>query len=605
MTEDLAALERALARTALRMRVQCGLDWATRAVAAASLAWACLAAFSRDGLPAYALGSVAGSGAAAWLLGVLRPVARERAAGQIDRAYALAGRMRAAVTFLLEPPLRRAPFVRAALRDAARRADTVVARDVAPLQPPRHTWLAALALLGLLLLELAPTEPQPLLGMAAEPPRVVLLDRDELLGLQAELGTSRSAPAPELAQYEALLRRIELGDTAPSDLIARALALEAALERSADGAPTAEDRGLLAQLASELRGVSPALARALADDRGEAAQQLRALAERLQSNALTPHERRQLAEALGRARERERQRVVALRREEQLTRLLKRSEQAAPAAEEPSLLERRQERERELETLRRERERPLRRELQTLSRELAKIGDALSQQQPERAGEAARRAADALERFEQGQGRAERQRELRQAVAQLRELLQRRALAQQAESPSQPAAQARPSDDPQSAEARRQRFSERARGHAADAGSAGEPGAAEGDSEEASPALVLTPSSLQQRVETIDMSRSGAGTEHDSSRGTASARTRPDYQDLRLHGLPGAGPTRSQIIRSAAGAGFAAARYRKVYGDYREHAEVVLERDQVPAGYRFHVRRYFELVRPREGQDSR
>ena len=38
---------------------------------------------------------------------------------------------------------------------------------------------------------------------------------------------------------------------------------------------------------------------------------------------------------------------------------------------------------------------------------------------------------------------------------------------------------------------------------------------------------------------------------------------------------------------------------RQVFADYRHHAESVVQRDKVPDGYRFYVRRYFQLIRPR------
>ncbi len=44
--------------------------------------------------------------------------------------------------------------------------------------------------------------------------------------------------------------------------------------------------------------------------------------------------------------------------------------------------------------------------------------------------------------------------------------------------------------------------------------------------------------------------------------------------------------------------------YQDVYTDYRGHAEEVLETDEIPSGYRFYVRRYFQLIRPREGGDG-
>jgi hypothetical protein len=75
-------------------------------------------------------------------------------------------------------------------------------------------------------------------------------------------------------------------------------------------------------------------------------------------------------------------------------------------------------------------------------------------------------------------------------------------------------------------------------------------------------------------------------------------------QSVRVEGDTSEGPTRSEVILSAADRGFASRSYRDVYTDYSDHAEEVLERDEVPPGYRFYVRRYFQLIRPREGPDQ-
>jgi hypothetical protein len=37
-----------------------------------------------------------------------------------------------------------------------------------------------------------------------------------------------------------------------------------------------------------------------------------------------------------------------------------------------------------------------------------------------------------------------------------------------------------------------------------------------------------------------------------------------------------------------------------VYKDYRTYAEQQINKDEIPDGYRFYVRRYFQLIRPRE-----
>jgi hypothetical protein len=71
-------------------------------------------------------------------------------------------------------------------------------------------------------------------------------------------------------------------------------------------------------------------------------------------------------------------------------------------------------------------------------------------------------------------------------------------------------------------------------------------------------------------------------------------------QTVRVEGEQGAGPSTSETILSSAQRGFSSRPYRDVYTSYEGHAEEVLERDEIPPGYRFYVRRYFQLIRPRD-----
>lgn len=67
----------------------------------------------------------------------------------------------------------------------------------------------------------------------------------------------------------------------------------------------------------------------------------------------------------------------------------------------------------------------------------------------------------------------------------------------------------------------------------------------------------------------------------------------------RVYGKEGAGPSRSQTILGAAEKGFATQAYRKVYGDYTTVSEEVMSKQRVPPGYRFYVKRYFQMIKPR------
>jgi hypothetical protein len=63
----------------------------------------------------------------------------------------------------------------------------------------------------------------------------------------------------------------------------------------------------------------------------------------------------------------------------------------------------------------------------------------------------------------------------------------------------------------------------------------------------------------------------------------------------------GTGPTRAEVIETGAHKGFAHTEYQRVFDDYRAAVEETLDTTAVPAGRRYLVRRYFQLIRPREG----
>jgi len=71
--------------------------------------------------------------------------------------------------------------------------------------------------------------------------------------------------------------------------------------------------------------------------------------------------------------------------------------------------------------------------------------------------------------------------------------------------------------------------------------------------------------------------------------------------DVHADGLDtGQGGSNAEVILSAAKRGFAGKQYKKVFRDYHTVAEDQIEREKIPDGMRFYVRRYFQLIRPRE-----
>ena len=76
-------------------------------------------------------------------------------------------------------------------------------------------------------------------------------------------------------------------------------------------------------------------------------------------------------------------------------------------------------------------------------------------------------------------------------------------------------------------------------------------------------------------------------------------------QDTQVAGQDtGQGASRSEVIEGAAERGFAGRGYTKVYREYHTVAEEALGKDEIPGGYRSYVRRYFQLIRPRDGAPS-
>ncbi|MCS6899466.1 MAG: hypothetical protein RMJ98_07055 [Myxococcales bacterium] len=65
-------------------------------------------------------------------------------------------------------------------------------------------------------------------------------------------------------------------------------------------------------------------------------------------------------------------------------------------------------------------------------------------------------------------------------------------------------------------------------------------------------------------------------------------------------GDTGQGPSVSETILGAAQRGFVGKSYKKVYADYKTHAEEAMKKEDIPPGYRFYIQRYFQLIRPRD-----
>lgn len=73
-------------------------------------------------------------------------------------------------------------------------------------------------------------------------------------------------------------------------------------------------------------------------------------------------------------------------------------------------------------------------------------------------------------------------------------------------------------------------------------------------------------------------------------------------QDTFVAGQKTKGPSRSETIFGAAGEGFAGTSYKTVYHDYESVIEEDMLREQIPAGHRRYIERYFDIIGPQRDQ---
>ncbi|MCC6993273.1 MAG: hypothetical protein IT370_01465 [Deltaproteobacteria bacterium] len=92
----------------------------------------------------------------------------------------------------------------------------------------------------------------------------------------------------------------------------------------------------------------------------------------------------------------------------------------------------------------------------------------------------------------------------------------------------------------------------------------------------------------------------GIGSDHDPNVLGGATKNKVKYAEKELEGVKGKGPSRSQVIQSAAQKGFASRAYEKVYTDYQAVVDDVMNREKVPLGYRHYIERYFKLIKPRQ-----
>ncbi|AKF06305.1 hypothetical protein [Sandaracinus amylolyticus] len=349
------------------------------------------------------------------------------------------------------------------------------------------------------------------------------------------------------------------------------------------------------------------------------------------------------------------------RREEEMQRLLQREQAATPEQqqEQQRLLEQRR---RELDRLRREHQerQEARRELDRLRRELEQSAESMQQQDEQsqqQTSDSMERAAEDLNRMARQQLTQEQMEDIARQARELRELIRRQREQQQqagGQGEGQQGSQGQGGEGQQGRQSSpMDRFVLRARGQGggqgtpivapgsgaegrqgqsagggsqqgaqggAGAGAQGEGqegGSSGGRGEEQEALAVGQGGDAQLEIPGLGgqqgeeggaggqgegtMPGGGAGAEHAPASLDDPTGLREGGRTVQVRGEARRGPSRPEVIRTAAQRGFATREYSDVYGEYADHAEEVIERDRVPPGYRFYVQRYFQLIRPRDG----
>ncbi|HET9931098.1 MAG TPA: hypothetical protein VFQ35_10440 [Polyangiaceae bacterium] len=548
--------------------------------------------------------------AAITIRALLRRPARWAGSLALDEYHGLSDRITTALSLLERPEAERTALSQAAIEDGLAVVDRLDPRRAVPVPIPRElgvSVLLAALLVGALWFEVRVTRVLP--PPPAFEPLVMAPDDLELFGEIARQMSEKADDPESLAairRFNALIEDIAARRLERKEAFERMSDLESELAKSADIDREARDLGLEG-LARELArsGLTKTAAQALEEKRlADAAQALRELAEKLKKkNAVSRAELERLRGAVERASRQSGERLAAIeqrRREladEKQSLRKKKSEGGKDGDKVDGKLA---ENQRKLERLERDHDRAERaaRQLSDLDRQLAEAARDLAKDS-QTGAEDIRRTADELNKVEKRELSEKEKRQLLERLREMKELLR-----QQGQAGQERLRQMR-------------RFGQRARG----GGTGGEEGEQSGKPGQQSgkgmgrgtrieqvqvPRIVQVPGGTGQSGEGAKGDKPGsgrqAGSGHDEHlAGEATPPPKGETHDVSAAAVDtGQGSASAEVIHGAAERGFVGKAYKDVYVDYQTVAEQSLEHDEIPPGYRFYVRRYFQLIRPRE-----
>ncbi|MDQ2643035.1 MAG: hypothetical protein M3020_04420 [Myxococcota bacterium] len=614
----LAAMRRAANRAGRRLRYRALLDRVRlllplpigfAALALAAIKLARLGADSQTPLiyATAALGVlVLAACAAAWF----RSPPRWAGALLLDRHHQLDGRLATALE--LAEDKEPSTLAGLAIEDGIARAGKLDPRRAVPVPLPRDLWVSvALAALvfGISSIELRTVRVVP--PPKTFDPLVMARDDLELFGAMADELAKKAEDPKSLAairRFNGLIEDIAARRLDRKEALARLGELEAELDKSLDADHEARKLGLEG-LARELSrsGLTKAAADALQEERlKDAEKAVRELAERLKRKDRKPTkaEIEKLHQALQRAGKVSAERKASLEQRakelaEERESLLKKhkGDQKALARDAKA-----QENSRKLERLNRDRQKAdaAAKEISDLDRELAEAAEQLKQDMGKGA-ESLEQAAEGLNQMARRQMSEQEKRELLQRLRDLREVVRR---------------QGQGGDDRKK---QMEEFAKRARGQKGQGKDGEGQGQGQGKGKRGKgqpggqgsmelvevPRIVEVPGSGSGKPGEGGSDQPGSGKQagagHDDATRGDPSKLDAETHDVAAAGIDtGEGTASAEVISGAAERGFVGKGYRDVFVQYENVAEEALEKDDIPPGYRFYVRRYFQLIRPRD-----
>jgi hypothetical protein len=597
---------------------------------------------------------VVGSVVVAWFW----RLADQAGARALDRFHGLHDRLASALAFSARPPSERSPFMDAAIEDAARAAPQASPRKAVRLPvPPSLGAAAALAavLVGVLLFEVRQHVPVAH-AKTIEPVEMAPDDLDDVKDFLQQLQQKDQSDDTKAAieEFNKLVDDIANKRLDRTEAFRRMEALEQKLLTGSE----ADRKALEAQLekiGDEMKKaeLTKPAGEALADNKlDQARDALHDLAKKMreQGGQLDKAKLEQMREALKKAAAdaERRQQAIEQRRQELADEILKRKQRAGDGGandEEQSLLQKKQ---RELERLDREldEQKNAGRQLDRLDRELQQAAEDLMKDMGLSAQDLDQGAED-INRMQEQQMTQQEKEELRQKLQELRQLMRqqgqggkgqivrlkrfgRMARGQGGGQSGQGQGQQGEGDEGQDGQGQNgqgqsgqgQGQGQQGQNGQGGQGQRGQNGQGQGgQGGQGGETWVIGPNG--EKIVMLSRGSGGGngngsgsggqggqgqgnpgpgwGEGHDSRVQGGATNPKMGTQDTQVQGGDtGQGGSRSQVILGAAERGFASRGYKKVYTEYHQVAEESLAKDDVPGGYRFYVKRYFQLIRPRE-----